>query len=78
LLPSDEIKFVIQNRADFDWAARICETYNLTQRFLVLFSPVYGVLSLKDLAEWILEHRLDVRLQTQLHKNVWGENTRGV
>lgn len=78
LLPSDEIKFVLCDRADYDWAKLVCETYALSDRFVVLFSPVFGKLALKDLAEWIVADRLNVRLQTQLHKHIWGAETKGV
>ncbi len=78
LLSSDEIKFVISNRADYEWSKNICEKYDLVNRFKVLFSPVYNVLDLKTASEWILEDRLNVRLQTQLHKHIWGEEIRGV
>lgn len=78
LLPGDEIKFVLCSRADYDWAKNICARYSLAERFTVLFSPSFGQLALKDLAEWIVEDRLDVRMQTQLHKHIWGAETKGV
>lgn len=78
LLPSDEIKFVIAGRDDYEWSRHICREYGLPDRLTVLFSPVFGKLALKDLAEWILEDRLNVRLQTQLHKHIWGPDLRGV
>lgn len=78
LLASDEIKFVICDRADYEWAREICAKYGLGERFTVLFSAVYGKLSMKELAEWILADRLNVRLQTQLHKHIWGAQTTGV
>lgn len=77
LRPSDEIKFVIANREDYEWARGVVRERDL-ERWTVLFSPVYGELALKPLAEWILEDRLPVRLQTQLHKEIWGAEARGV
>lgn len=78
LLPTDEIKFVICNKEDYLWAKDICEKYSLTNRFTVLFSPSWGLVNLALLAEWIVEDKLNVRLQTQLHKHIWGANTKGV
>ena len=73
LKPSDEIKIVIAERADFDWAVEQVQQHRLNELVSeVLFSPSFGVLSLRDLAEWILESRLPVRMQTQLHKHIWG------
>ena len=69
---NDEIKFVIQDYEDFSWSMDIIEKYQLNQS-QVLFSPVYNILANKQLAEWILKHRLNVRLQLQLHKILWGE-----
>ena len=76
LKPRDEIKFVIADRHDYDWARRTIEERNLT-RWTILFSPVWGELELKPLAEWMLADRVPARLQTQLHKHIWGE-IRGV
>lgn len=78
LLPTDEIKFVLSDRKDYEWAKSICSEYGLEKRFTVLFSPVFGVLPLKDLAEWMVEDRCNARLQTQLHKHIWGAEQRGV
>lgn len=73
LTAHDQIKFVICDRADYEWArARLLE-HQLAARCDVLFSPAYGQLPLRTLADWILEDRLPVRLQTQLHKHIWGE-----
>lgn len=69
----DQIKFVICDRADYEWARGITSEHKLAERCEVLFSPSYGQVSLRDLAEWILQDRLPVRLQTQLHKHIWGE-----
>ena len=70
--PNDEIKFVIQDHDDFSWSKDIIEKYQLNQN-QILFSPVYNVLASEQLAEWILKHQLNVRLQLQLHKILWGE-----
>jgi len=69
----DEVKFVLVDRADYDWAKQILAQYDLTQKCPVLFSPVYKTLPPADLATWVLEDRLPVRMQVQLHKILWGE-----
>lgn len=69
---NDEIKFVIQDYEDFSWSIDIIEKFQLNQS-QILFSPVHNVLANKQLAEWILKHQLNVRLQLQLHKILWGE-----
>ena len=74
----DEAKFVIKDRADYDWAVDIVRTYRLPDRCTVLFSPVFGELSLQSLAEWILQERLPIRFQIQLHKFIWSPQMRGV
>lgn len=69
----DQVKFVICDRADYEWSrARLAE-YRLTERCEVLFSPVWGQVEPRQLAEWILADRLPVRMQVQLHKFLWGE-----
>lgn len=73
LRPDEQIKFVICDRADFEWAATLVRTKQLNQRCTVLFSPSYGQVEARDLAQWILDDRLPVRLQIQLHKVLWGE-----
>ncbi|MBM4125489.1 MAG: 7-carboxy-7-deazaguanine synthase QueE [Nitrospira sp.] len=78
LTDKDEAKFVIQDRADYDWAKAIVEQHGLAQRCTVLFSPVFGVLEPRLLTEWILADRLPVRLQLQVHKYVWAPDMRGV
>lgn len=77
LSPDGEIKFVLADRADYEWARNEIRTRKL-ERWTLLFSPVWGELDLRPLAEWILEDRLPVRLQTQLHKHIWGADARGV
>jgi 7-carboxy-7-deazaguanine synthase len=73
----DEIKFVIAGRADYEWAKKIVEEQQL-QRWTVLFSPVWGEMDMKSLAEWMLADRVPARFQTQLHKHIWGPDVRGV
>ena len=78
LKPTDEIKFVIADRRDFDWSCEQARSRHLTDRFTVLFSPVFGELAPRTLAEWILESKLPVRLQLQMHKYIWDPSARGV
>jgi 7-carboxy-7-deazaguanine synthase len=78
LKPTDEVKFVVCGRADFDWAARLLRDHRLTERCPVLFSPAFGQVNATDLATWILESHLPVRLQLQQHKILWSPNARGV
>lgn len=78
LAAADEVKFVLLDRKDYEWSRDILRRHSLNQKCHVLFSPVYDKLNLKDLAGWILEDRLAVRLQTQLHKIIWGKDTIGV
>ena len=79
LRSTDEVKFVIADRADYDYARGVVARCDLASRAAaVLFSPVHGVLAPKTLAEWILADRLPVRLQLQVHKYVWGADVRGV
>jgi 7-carboxy-7-deazaguanine synthase len=79
LRPTDEIKFVIKDRVDYEYARDIVARHSLVDRCAaVLFSPVHGVMEAKALAEWILADRLPVRLQLQAHKYIWDPQTRGV
>ncbi|MEK9135955.1 MAG: radical SAM protein [Bacteroidota bacterium] len=78
LRPTDEVKFVIGNREDFDWSVETIRRYGLIDRCPVLMSVVFGVLEPVTLAEWILESGLNVRFQLQMHKYVWEPATRGV
>ena len=73
LLPQDQIKFVICNRADYEWSRDCIERLGLAGKANVLFSPSAGQLTPRELADWILADRLPVRLQLQLHKLLWGE-----
>jgi len=72
LTPRDQVKFVICDRGDYDWARRILDEYHLPGRCEVLFSPSAGQQNATRLAEWLLEDRLPVRFQLQLHKILWG------
>lgn len=75
----DEVKFVIQDRADFDYARAVVDTHQLAGRVAaVLFSPVHGKLAPAELATWILEAHVPARLQIQAHKYVWSPDARGV
>jgi 7-carboxy-7-deazaguanine synthase len=71
--PRDQVKFVICDRADYDWAREALARHELSERCEVLFSPCHGRLAPRELAEWILADRLEVRFQIQLHKYLWGE-----
>ena len=75
---SDEVKFVIGTRGDFDWAVETMNRYAITDRCTVLMSPVFGELEPVALAGWILEQRINVRFQLQMHKYVWEPEARGV
>jgi len=78
LTAKDEAKFVLANRTDYDWAREVLAEHDLASRCLVLFSPVFGSLDLRQLAEWILADRLPVRFQLQMHKYIWAPDMRGV
>lgn len=72
LTPKDELKFVLASRADYDWAVAACRQRRLFERCPVLFSPVQGQLDPAELAQWIIDDRLPLRFQLQLHKVLWG------
>ena len=78
LKPADEVKFVVADRADYDWAREVIARHRLADRCGVLLSPVHGVLHPRRLAEWILTDHLPVRLQLQIHKYIWPPDMRGV
>ena len=71
--PEDQLKFVLCDRIDYDWACGILREHDLTERTQVLFSPSAGQLSATELADWIVADRLPVRFQLQLHKLLWGD-----
>jgi 7-carboxy-7-deazaguanine synthase len=78
LSPVDELKFVITGREDYEWSRNFAKEHSLRGRCTLLFSPAFGMLNPRDLSRWILEERLDVRLNLQLHKYIYGPNMRGV
>ncbi len=78
LKPSDEVKFVIADRPDFDWAIDVARRERLCEKLTVLFSPVQDQLDPTQLAEWVLQENLPLRFQHQLHKLLWPEVERGV
>lgn len=78
LKPADEVKFVIGDRRDYDWSKEIIIKYDLLNKVRVLFAPVFDSLQNLNLASWILEDKLNVRFQIQLHKYIWHPETRGV
>jgi 7-carboxy-7-deazaguanine synthase len=79
LKPGDEVKFVIADRADYEFARDVVVRERLDRRCgAVLFSPVHGELHPRQLSEWVLQDRLPVRVQMQIHKYIWGADVRGV
>lgn len=79
LKPHDEIKFVIAGRKDYDWAKDFIIEYSLTEKVgAVIFSPVFSSITARELAEWIIEDKLNVRMQLQMHKFIWEPDARGV
>jgi 7-carboxy-7-deazaguanine synthase len=79
LRPTDEVKFVVNDRADYEFARDVIARHTLAGRAAAIhFSPVHGVLDPRTLSEWVLADRLPVRVQLQLHKYIWSPTTRGV
>ncbi|MDX8388003.1 MAG: radical SAM protein [Ghiorsea sp.] len=78
LRSNTEIKIVLTNREDYEWAKEIITKYDLSEKCTVLMSCTWGSLDPKDLAEWIVADQLPVRLQLQLHKYIWGAEVTGV
>jgi len=78
LKKEDEIKFVIGIREDYDWSKEIFKKYGLNKKCTVLFSAVFNKLDPLTLVNWILEDKLDVRFQLQMHKFIWHPETKGV
>lgn len=76
--PNDEIKFVIGNREDYEWAKETINKFNLTDKAALLFSVVFGKLEPVQLVEWILKDKLKVRYQLQIHKIIWEPTQKGV
>jgi 7-carboxy-7-deazaguanine synthase len=77
LRPHDELKFVIADRTDYEWARTLIAERNLS-RWTILISPVWGEMAMKPLAEWMLADRLPARFQPELHKHIWGADVHGV
>lgn len=75
---TDEIKFVIADRADFDWAVMTMREYHLDERCDVLLSAAFGILKPADLVNWMLEEKLTARLNLQQHKYIWHPRAKGV
>lgn len=73
LKPSDQIKFVICHRQDYEWARSVIDELSLTQKHHVLLSPSFDQLNNHELADWILADHLNVRFQLQMHKYIWGD-----
>jgi 7-carboxy-7-deazaguanine synthase len=78
LTVKDEVKFVLADRSDYEWACQVLARYELADRCTVLMSPVFGSLEPRQLAEWVLADHLPVRVQLQLHKLIWAPDMRGV
>lgn len=78
LTSHDEVKFVIKDRGDYEWAREVIHSRDLAAQCTVLVSPVFGETDARQLAEWVLADRLPVRFQLQLHKHVWAPDMRGV
>lgn len=78
LKPTDELKFVIGNREDYEWTLKLLNKHNLYGKCEILFSVVFGKLESVELVNWILEDKLEVRFQLQMHKYIWHPETKGV
>ncbi len=78
LTEKDEVKFVIGNKDDFNYAVEVVEKYKLSDKCMVLFSPVFDKLGNESLARWILDNKIPVRMQLQMHKFIWSPDARGV
>ena len=78
LQTSDEVKFVIGSKTDYEWSKEIIQKYNLDKKAKVLFSLIFGTISGKELVGWILKDNLDVKYQLQMHKYIWEPDKRGV
>ena len=78
LTKSDEVKFVLSSRNDYDWTKEVIHKYNLSEITNVLIGTAFGEISPRTVVQWTLEDNLDVRFQLQLHKYIWEPHTRGV
>ena len=74
----DEVKFVIGDRADYDWSLKMIKEQGLEEKTIVNFSPVHNSLKPAELVKWIMEDGIDVRVNLQIHKYIWGKNAVGV
>ena len=74
----DEVKFVIGDRVDFEWAKDKIKKYDIENKCSILFSPVFGKIEYKTLVKWMLDSKIKARFQLQVHKHVWEEETKGV
>jgi len=72
----DELKFVIGDKTDYEYAKEIIKKFQLSKKNTVLFSPIFGILELERLAKWILSDNLNVKIQAQLHKIIWKQNNK--
>jgi 7-carboxy-7-deazaguanine synthase len=78
LKPTDEVKFVIVDQADFDWAINVIQEFRLDQKCQILISPAFGLMNPKDLAQMVVETKLNIRMQLQIHKYIWNPKAKGV
>lgn len=78
LRPADEVKFVVGTAADFQWSLAVIREHGLDGRTQLLFSPIWGDVTLLELTQWVLDSGVDARVQIQLHKLIWDPATRGV
>lgn len=78
LKPNDEVKFIIEDREDYEWAKIKIKQYNLNKKSKILMSPSYNKIEEKEIVEWILKDNLNVKFQIQLHKIIWKDTDRGV
>ena len=78
LQPHDEVKFVIGDREDFDWAKEMLNKYSLNEKCSILFSPTFGKIDPSLIVEWILDGDIPVRMQLQMHKHIWESERKGV
>ncbi len=74
----DEVKFVIADRRDYEWAKTFAEEHSLTRRCQVLFSPAFGMMDPRELSKWLVSDKMEARLNLQLHKYIYGPDLRGV
>jgi len=78
LQPHDEVKFVIGDREDFEWARKMLNKYSLNKKCAILCSPTFGKIEPSLIVEWILEENLPVRMQLQMHKHIWEPDGKGI